>query len=106
MQKIEAYVWDLKGVHANALSQFIKTANSEIDHKAESISTLDNIKKVLKKMKRINSTDHLALKELLSILPDKHKAIKSEIEALYKDLPQYTFVDDPDNPGQSKSQLL
>ncbi len=106
LNKVMGDVWKLRGVEANALTQFIITANLEIDRKLESKYILGDIKEVLMKLTEIFEMDYIQLEKLMTKIPKENSYIKDEIESLYKALPKYIFIDDPENPGRSKSERI
>ena len=103
LSKIEGHVWQLRGVNANALKNFVITAGLIIDQGLESKHVLKDIKEVLRAMKSINKDDYYQLEKLMIKIPTNNSQIKDEIELLYKAFPQYMFIDDPVNPGCLKS---
>lgn len=104
--QLEGYVWDLKGIAANALRRFIEIANTEIKEGFTRIYGLKDIIDTLEKLNEIHIRDYRALRELLPKIPAIDNTNKNKIETLYKDLSQYTFDDDPDNPGRLKYRSL
>jgi len=106
LNKVDGYVWQLRGVSANALKQFVKTAELQINQGHEPKYILSDIKKALDDMKAINKDDYALLENLMVKIPINNKQIKDEIESLYKALPQYMFIDDPEKPGELKTVYI
>lgn len=94
MNKNSGYIWELKGVTANALTNFLNTVESELDLNYDPKFTLDNILKVLKDLDDIHEMDYKRLVRLVQILPASTESIKNEITILFKDKPIYVFKDD------------
>ncbi|MDP8227635.1 MAG: hypothetical protein P9L89_08370 [Candidatus Celaenobacter polaris] len=106
LNKLDGYVWQLRGVRANALKQFVKIAELKIDQGDEPKYILSDIKNVLDDMKAINKSDYAQLENLMGKIPANFNQIKDEIESLYKALPQYMFIEDPEKPGELKTVYI
>ncbi len=100
LNQLEGQIWRLRGVNANALKGFIRTANMQLENRFNTKYTLIDIVETLNKMDSININDYDSLTSLLAKLTDDENDVKNEIEKLYIDLPKYKFVDDPNNPGE------
>ncbi|WP_421860513.1 hypothetical protein [Marinobacter salarius] len=104
--RMSGYVWDLKGVKANALGNCIDTAIMQIDLGRDPYYTLKDVVKMLKESDSINKVYADNLENLISKIPDSHSNFKQEIESSYKEKRVYIFVDDPDRPGYSKAEYI
>ncbi len=106
LEKISGYVWELKGVKSNALTNYINTALMEIDHGREPMYTLRSVVEMLNEDSDICKSDLDKLKRLIEVIPESNSEIKQEIESLSKEKRVYIFVDDPDRPGESKTEYV
>ncbi|WP_139839377.1 hypothetical protein [Halomonas sp. CSM-2] len=104
--RMSGYVWDLKGVKANALGQCIETAIMQIDLGRDPKYTLRDLAEILNESDSINKAFAENLEELISKIPENHDSLKQEIEKAYKAKRVYVFVDDPDRPGYSKVEYI
>ena len=106
LEKTIGHVWNLRGIKANALGRFIYSAKLQIERGTNTEFILDEIINVLKEMEDINLRDYDRLEEILPTIPADQKDSKKKIESLYKNLPKYTFIDDPERPGKLKTKFL
>ncbi len=106
LKKTEGHVWRLRGVDANALTRFIDTVKLEIERGYVLQYSLEEIERTLITLDKIYVVDHEELSVLLPKIDEEHKEIIDRIESLYKKLPKYTFVDDPDNPGNTITKFV
>ncbi len=85
-------IWKLKGVESNALSNFITSAEIELDLKREVKYILKDIIEILKNLKEIHSIDYESLGKLVEKIQFTHKDKAEEIKKLYLEKPVYEFV--------------
>ena len=92
VEKNAGDLWKLKGVEANALSSFIRSAFLQIELKRDVQYILDDINEVLTNLEEIDSSNYKKLGDLVkkTIVSDKAKTEKM-IE-LYEDKPVYEYV--------------
>lgn len=102
LNRLEGDVWKLRGVNANALKNFISTAELEINNGMSVKYSLQYIIEALQNIKKISKDDHAALDELIKKVPEEHGTAISKIKELCISLPQYIYVDDPERPGSIK----
>jgi hypothetical protein len=102
LERVSGYVWELKGVKANALRKYVETALMEINLGRESKYTLGNIIRVISESSDISKDEIERLEALIKLIPENNNDLKNEIARLYKEKRVYTFVDDPDNHGHLK----
>ncbi len=97
VEKNSGDIWLIKGVEANALSSYVKTAMLQIELKREVTYILDDIIDLLTKLEDINNFDYESLDELVNKLDIYHGSKKDKIISLYKDKPVYKYVEKPFN---------
>jgi hypothetical protein len=102
-QTVNAEIWRLRGIEANALSRFTEIAKMEIENGVSPIRTLEEIVKSLAAMKKVRTDTCEELNELSKCVPDDCQELMAEIKGHISSLPKYMFVEDPNNPGQLKS---
>ena len=95
IEKHDAEIWLMKGVEANALASFIRTAEYKFDLNSELKYVLDDILSILMKVNEIHQIDFNKLEKLILEVKTKHAikydSIISKIEKNYKYKPIYTF---------------
>jgi len=92
-------LWKIKGVKANALTNFIKSAEIEIELKREVKYILNDIIEILKQLEEIHLVDVNALERLIGKIKDTHTEQVAEITKLYIDKPVYEFEPTDENTG-------
>ena len=92
-------LWKIKGVKANALTNFIKSAEIEIELKREVKYILNDIIEILKQLEEIHLVDVNALERLIGKIKDTHTEQVAEITKLYIDKPVYEFEPTEENTG-------
>jgi hypothetical protein len=96
-QKLDADIWLIKGVEANALTGFVKTAEYKLDLGQELKYILDDIIPILTKMEEIHETEYNNLDRLLLAtrqkFPDKYESQLTKIEQAYKNKQTYIYQD-------------
>lgn len=97
IQELDAEIWLLKGVEANALSGFIKTAQYKLDLGQELKYTLDDIIPILSKLEEVHDMEYSNLDKLLASIREKFKGRYEEqlekIEKNYKKKQTYIYQD-------------
>lgn len=92
IQKNIGDIWKLKGVESNALSNFIRSAEIDLDLKREVKYILKDIIEILKSLEEIHSRDYESLGKLVDKIKVTHKEKAEEIKKLYLEKPVYEFV--------------
>jgi hypothetical protein len=92
-------LWKIKGVKANALTNFIRSAEIQIDLKREVKYILNDIIEILKQIEEIHLVDVNALETLIEKIKATHTAQVAEIKKLYIDKPVYEFVPNDKTTG-------
>lgn len=100
--KMDGYIWKLRGVEVVALRNFVDTAYLIIEEGHEPKFILKEIVETLENITRISTDELSRLNELMDKVPQENITLKNQIESLYKELPLYTYVDDPNDPGSLK----
>lgn len=95
IEKTEGDVWKIKGVEANALSNYLRTALLQIEYKREVKYILDDIIAIISNLEEIHQSDYDKLDSLTSQLKESHEGQKVKILSLYKDKPVYSYVPRP-----------
>ncbi len=103
LKRLEGEVWKLKGVHANALKDFISTVELEIENGISPKYSLDHTIETLQNVEKISKDDRIALEEMIKKVPKEYDAKVSKIKELYLSLPQYIYAEDPQRPGYLKT---
>jgi hypothetical protein len=91
IEKIEGDLWKIKGVEANALSSYLRTALLQIELGREVKYILDDIISILTNLDEIHDYDYQKLDKVISELKATHSTQKDKIVALYKDKPVYVY---------------
>lgn len=102
LNRLEGDVWKLRGVHANALKNFISAAELEIENGRSVKYSLNHIIETLQNVERISKDDLTALEEMIIKVPEEYAAEIANIKKLYLSLPQYIYAEDPQRPGYLK----
>jgi len=97
VEKVEGDIWKIKGVEANALSSYLRTAFLQLELKREVKYILDDIASILSSLEEINDPDFQKLEKLTNDLSPAYSVQKNKIQSLYKDKPVYQFVDRSNN---------
>jgi polyhydroxyalkanoate synthesis regulator phasin len=100
LEESTGHLWNLRGVDANALSSFIKTATLKIKQKKNPTYTLDDIIKSLGQLRDIYIDDYSALDELVKKIPKECEDQQKKIDDIFRTKPVYEFLDTPDNSGK------
>jgi hypothetical protein len=95
LEKNKGDIWLLKGVSANALSSFLRSALFQIDLNREMKYILDDIISILSSLEEIHQHDEELLNRLVEKLDVKCLEQKDKIVSLYKSKAVYRFVDGP-----------
>jgi hypothetical protein len=83
----------LRGVKANALTYFIRSAKLKITERIDARITLDYLIEFLKEVKDLSITDYSALEDLVKNIPTSNENQKKEIIRLFQSKPVYEFTD-------------
>jgi hypothetical protein len=97
LEEHEGDIWLLKGVEANALSAFIRTAHYKFEINQELKYTFDDIIPLLSKAEEIHELDFNNLEKLIKNVREKfgskYNEQLSSIEKNYKGKPLYVYED-------------
>ncbi len=98
LEEATGHIWNLRGVQANALTSFIRTAELEIEARKFGIIQymLDNIIETLSGLKEIHIADYSSLEKLVKMIPKENAEQKKKIVELFQSKPVYDYLDKPD----------
>lgn len=103
---MEAEIWRLRGIEANALSRFVDQATMEIHQGKSPQHTLKEILNSLTAMEEVRTDICEEIFALSVLAKGSCEGLIAEIKDTLSKLPKYMFVTDPDNPGNFKTVYL